>query len=157
MACLSPGSILLEEHLHRICWSAAQAYRRWLSTTAASLQNNFLLHVNYMRTCRYLWWQAYHKLKYITLMTLINTKLHKKVVHLELLLLSPRTSNCEIVNSSPSASLLDGFFYYFISEFCVLLALRCGDRETSLIQNGRLSVACCSTSHCVLVSRCVFR
>ena len=51
---------------------------------------------------------------------------------------------------------LDGFFYYFISEFCVLLALRCGDHESSLIQNGGLSVACCSTSHCVLVSRCVY-
>ena len=44
-----------------------------------------------------------------------------------------------------------GLFYYFISEFSVLLALRCGDHESSLIQNGELSVACCSTSHCVLV------
>ena len=47
---------------------------------------------------------------------------------------------------------LDGFFYYFISEFCVLLALQCGDRESSLAQNGGLLVACCSTSRCVLVS-----
>ena len=47
------------------------------------------------------------------------------------------------------------FFYYFISEFCVLLALRCGDCESSLVQNGGLSVACCSTSRCVLVSCCV--
>ena len=58
---------------------------------------------------------------------------------------------------------LDGFFYYFISEFCVLLALQCSDRESSLVQNGGLSAACCSTSRCVLVSccvlvsRCVFR
>ena len=48
----------------------------------------------------------------------------------------------------------------------MLLALRSGDRESSLIQNGGLSAACCSTSHCVwflvvfsfslcLVSRCV--
>ena len=44
-----------------------------------------------------------------------------------------------------------GLFYYFISEFCVVLTLRCGDRESSLIQNGGLSAACCSTSCCVLV------
>ena len=44
-----------------------------------------------------------------------------------------------------------GLFYYFISEFCVLLALRCGDHESSLVQNGGLLAACCSTSHCVLV------
>ena len=31
----------------------------------------------------------------------------------------------------------------------MLLALRCGDRESSLVQNGGLSAACCSTSHCV--------
>ena len=48
-----------------------------------------------------------------------------------------------------------GLFYYFISEFCVLLALRCGDRESLLVQNRGLLAACCSTSHCVLVSRCV--
>ena len=44
-----------------------------------------------------------------------------------------------------------GLFYYFISEFCVLLALRCGDCESSFVQNGGLLAACCSTSRCVLV------
>ena len=51
---------------------------------------------------------------------------------------------------------VDGFFYYFISEFCVLLTLRCGDCESSLIQNGGLSVACCSNSHCVLLILIVY-
>ena len=37
----------------------------------------------------------------------------------------------------------------------MLLALRCGDHESSLVQNGGLSAACCSTSRCVLVSCCV--
>ena len=55
-----------------------------------------------------------------------------------------------------SQSLWMGLFYYFISEFWVLLTLRCSDRESSLVQNGRLSAACCSTSHCVLVfSLCI--
>ena len=44
-----------------------------------------------------------------------------------------------------------GLFYYLISEFWVLLVLRCNDRESSLVQNGGLLAACCSTSHCVLV------
>ena len=44
-----------------------------------------------------------------------------------------------------------GLFYYFISEFCVLLALQCSDRKSLLVQNGGLSAASCSTSHCVLV------
>ena len=49
-----------------------------------------------------------------------------------------------------------GLFYYFISEFWVLLALRCGDHESLPIQNGGLLVACCSTSRCVLVfSLCI--
>ena len=33
----------------------------------------------------------------------------------------------------------------------MLLTLRCGDHESSLVQNGGLSVACCSTSRRVLV------
>ena len=43
------------------------------------------------------------------------------------------------------------FLLLFISEFCVLLTLQCGDRESLLIQNGGLLAACCSTSHYVLV------
>ena len=39
--------------------------------------------------------------------------------------------------------------YYVASESNVLPTLRCGDHESSLFQNGGLSVACCSTSRCV--------
>ena len=46
---------------------------------------------------------------------------------------------------------LNGLFYYSISEFCVLLTLRCDDHKSSLIQNRGLSAACSSTSRCVLV------
>ena len=49
-----------------------------------------------------------------------------------------------------------GLFYYFISEFSVLLALLCSDRESLLVQNGGLLAACCSTSRCVSVfSLCI--
>ena len=39
--------------------------------------------------------------------------------------------------------------YYVVSESHVLPTLRCGDHESSLIQNRGLSVACCSISRCV--------